>query len=234
MLNRVRAGWSAGADGIVRGPGTLAAAIVDGGHSDHPHHLDIAFVLNVDRWDETAVLDCVTGVGDDERAAVEQALQIWMATTAPTVFELLAQTREHASHFGPDDPQGFPGWHMIGGAIVGWASGEETFEIRDWMAAATPWHELAAIVDPDLDRPALNGIKIYVAGSPDFETAEVRLNGRRHDAASSALQQMAWPRPAALGSARTYCLLVHREEPPAQRTTARRGWRLPGRSRRRP
>jgi hypothetical protein len=147
----------------------------------------------------------------DTSAAIQQAIRMMMATTAAAVFELLNQRGEDAAHFAPTDPQGFPGWHMIGGTVIGWGVGEEVSAIRDWMAGTTPWNALAPVIEPGLDREALNGIKFYIAGSRDWETAEVRINGRRHDPASLALSALDWPRPEVLTSARTYTLLLHRE-----------------------
>lgn len=150
-LNQVREGWMAGDDGVVRGPGTVAVAVASN-HTDEPRHLDLEFILNVDRREETAIIDCMSGIAHDPRAAIEQAVHMWMSTTAAAVFELLDQTGEHAAHFPVGDPQGFPGWHMIGGTVLGWGQGTEVSSIRDWMARTTPWNALATAIEPGLNR----------------------------------------------------------------------------------
>ena len=209
-LNEARGGgWTAVEGGLVRGPGTLAVAVT-ANHSEEPRHLDLEFVLNAERRDETAIIDCVTGMARDVEAAIQQAIHMWMTTTAAAGFELLNQRGEDAAHFDPNDPQGFPGWHMIGGTVLGWGLSDES-AIGDWMAAVAPWNALASVIEPGLDRPMLNGIKFYLASSEGFEAAEVRINGLRHDPSSMALAHMDWPRTQTLTAARTYTVLLHRD-----------------------
>ncbi|MGI5489677.1 DUF6348 family protein [Microtetraspora malaysiensis] len=50
------------------------------------------------------------------------------------------------------------------------------------------------------------------ASDGSVETAEVRVDGVHHEAASRVLARLGWPRPAdGMSYARTFMLLVHRE-----------------------
>ncbi|WP_433357422.1 DUF6348 family protein [Microtetraspora malaysiensis] len=60
------------------------------------------------------------------------------------------------------------------------------------------------------------GIKAFFGGGHgadgSVETAEVRVDGVHHEAASRVLARLGWPRPAdGMSYARTFMLLVHRE-----------------------
>ncbi|MCL2653141.1 MAG: DUF6348 family protein [Propionibacteriaceae bacterium] len=196
--------WVVGESGLVRGPGTLGVAVVP--FLDEPsNHIDLEFILNVDRREETTLFDCVAGIGKTAQDAIRWALNLWIETTGAAVFELLHGTGEEADHFSGDDPHGFPGWHMVGSPILGYGIGDSPTAVRDWMSDACPWHDLAPLIVPSLTRPMLNGVKFFADSSG---TAEVRVNGVVNDAASEALIAMS-PRTPQWAAARTYLLLVH-------------------------
>ncbi|MFD7023430.1 DUF6348 family protein [Promicromonospora sukumoe] len=208
-LREAREGdWTVTEPGFVRGPGSTAVAIRPD-DSGTPSHLDLEFILNVDRRQETAIVDCVTGVAKDSSDAVRHAIFQWLQTTGAAVFELFEQRGETAGHFPHDDPFGVPGWHTIGGNTLGWGYGSTNQAVRDWMVANPPWVPIAERLKQGLDREHFNGIKLFIASSENFTTTEVRINGRVDEPASQALATLDWPRTAELSVGRTYLLLLH-------------------------
>ena len=79
--------------------------------------------------------------------------------------------------------------------------------------ACTRYYDDGKVIAPEIDRPYLNGIKFFLAGSKDSESAEVRINGRRSEAASAALAALDWPRPEKLAAGRAYVILVEADHP---------------------
>ncbi|MFD6443830.1 DUF6348 family protein [Promicromonospora sp. NPDC060204] len=211
-LREARAGdWRVTEPGFVRGPGSTAVAIQPD-DSGTPSHLHLAFILNVDRPEETAIVDCVTGVSKDPSDAVRHAIFQWLHTTGAAVFELFEQRGEIAGHFPHDDPFGVPGWHTIGGKALGWGYGATDLAVRDWMVANPPWVPITEHLKRGLDRERFNGIKLYIASSENYTSAEVRINGRVDEPASQALAMLDWPRTVELSVGRTYLLLLHDDD----------------------
>ncbi|ADB36019.1 hypothetical protein Kfla_7031 [Kribbella flavida DSM 17836] len=197
-------------DGLVRGPGTVGVTL-GRDHTGQSGHLDLNFVLNLDRPETTTLSDCVAGYGDTVEDATARAIDLWLGTTGSAVFELLIQDGSFAGHFGADDPAGFPGWHLIHGGIVGWGSGEQHQAAQLWARDHLIAPILAPVLRKDLELTGgqLIGIKVFFGGSSTSETAEVRVNGEVHDVASAVLAGLDWPRPDEdLTYARTYLLLV--------------------------
>jgi len=196
--------WTVDETDLVRGPGTAGVAVIP--YPDESwNHIDLEFILNVDRPAETALFDCVAGIGETPEQAIRWALKVWIGTTGAAVFEFLHGTGRQADSFAGDDSRGFPGWHMIGARIMGYGVGDSGTAVGVWMGEACPWHDLAPLIVPSLNRPMLNGIKFFADGNG---IAEVRVNGVVNDAASKALIAMS-PRTPQFAAARTYCLLVH-------------------------
>jgi len=197
------------ADGLVKGPGSTAVRLGDP-HSDDPHHLDLVYLLDVDRPEETAVVDCVAGFGAGDEAAVRRGVEIWASTTAVTLLELLAHSGRFAGHVDPRDPDGFPGWHAIHGGIVAWGVGDRHHVVQDWTLDHPLLPKLAPALAGGLPRKELVGVKLFFGGRAGDETAEVRVAGEYHEAASRALAELDWPRVAeGAAYARTFVLLVH-------------------------
>lgn len=195
---------------VVRGPGTVGVTL-GADDTGEPGHLDLDFVLNLDRPETTTLSDCVMGYGATPEESVDRAIGTWLDTTGSAVFELLVQDGSFAGHFGSDDPRGFPGWHLIHGGIVGWGSGPEREAVQLWALDHPLAPALAPVLGKDLDLTGgqLIGVKIFFGGREGVETAEVRVNGEVHDTASAALAELDWPRPVDdLSYARTYLLLV--------------------------
>jgi hypothetical protein len=199
--------------GRVRNEGRLA---VDLGH-DHAGtagHLDLVFVLDTERPEDTSLPDCVAGFGGTARESVERAVEIWATTSGAAVLELLDPGGRFATHFGPGEDGGFPGWHAIQGGITGWGAGSDHDAVQQWTAD----HGILPVIAPALSRAGLArdrliGVKIFFGTYKGTDTAEVRVNGRVCEPAGQALLAQPWPRPAEGGSyARTYAVLVHRED----------------------
>jgi hypothetical protein len=198
---------------LARGPGSLAVALGED-HTGSAGHLDLVFLLNVDRPDETDVADCSTGFGGTTLQKVERAVDSWIGTTASTVIELLEQQGRLAEHLPASNPEGYEGWHAIQGGITGWGVGDDHEQVRDWAAEhpllpALSW----ALGTETLPREHLVGIKVFFGSANGQDTAEVRVNGQVSPAASRAILDLPWPRAATGASyARTFALLVHTEE----------------------
>jgi hypothetical protein len=204
-------GWSLRPGPLLKGPGTSGVRVSEP-HDDSFRHVDLEFLLNVDRPDETSLINCGTGLSADPEEAIRDAVESWRATTATVALEVLTQHGEYATHLQPQEEIGFPGWHSIVGDIMGWGFGDEQGAKQQWLASAPPWVELAPLIRDGLDRPMLNGIKILVGQGGDFQTTEVRINGRFHEAASAALGAMDWPRTKQMNVGHLFLLLVHPAE----------------------
>jgi hypothetical protein len=198
-------------DGMARGPGAMAVVLSER-HPGSPGHLDLDFVLDVDRQEDTTVADCVAGYGATAEEAVDRAIQTWLDTTGSAVLELLLQDGSRAAHFASGDPDGFPGWHAIHGGITGWGTGDDHDAVQRWAVRHVLLRHLAPALKGTFDRDELIGVKAFFGGGEGTETAEIRVNGEVHEAASKALADLDWPRPATgVSYARTFMLLVHDE-----------------------
>lgn len=199
-------------DGMVKGPGTLAV-VLGADHTGRPSHVDLDFVLNVDRPHETTISDCVTGYGSTPEQVAAQAVRMWLDTTGSALLELLVQDGSHAAHYAPGDPDGLAGWHVIHGGINGWGVGDEHDAVQRWAVQHALLPPLASSLKGAFDREQLVGVKLFFGGGQGSEVAEVRVGGVCHDAASEALAELGWPRPErGFSYARTFVLLVHQDE----------------------
>ncbi|WP_329244271.1 DUF6348 family protein [Actinoallomurus sp. NBC_01490] len=201
-------------NGRVKGPGSTAVVLAKRpDHAGGDGHLDLDFVLNVDRPQDTTITDCVAGYGESPEAKVRQAVEMWAGTTVSAVLELLAQNGRFAAHLAPDDPDGLPGWHAIHGGVIGWGTGERYEAASQWLGDHAVLPDLApALTGEPFERHHLIGVKVFFGSTDGTDTAEVRVNGRVHPAASQALRDIAWPRTAGSAYARTFILLVHGPE----------------------
>jgi hypothetical protein len=70
--------WSAASveGSLSTGPGSLAIALRDN-HTEHDEHLDLDFILNVERPEDTTISDCVTGYGPTLQDARRQGIDTW-------------------------------------------------------------------------------------------------------------------------------------------------------------
>ncbi|KDN87187.1 hypothetical protein KCH_12720 [Kitasatospora cheerisanensis KCTC 2395] len=194
----------------VRGPGAMAVRLGKP-HNTHPHHFDLVFLADRDR-PETAVPDCVVGIDGGDHDPVRRGVEVWAATTGVSLIELVAHNGRFAGHLDPRDPDGMPGWHAIHGGMVGWGTGDRYHAVQDWLVRNPLPPALAPALGGDLGRDQLVGVKALFGSGGGEETAEVRVNGEPHPAASAALAALDWPRVAAGHAyARTFVLLVRRE-----------------------
>lgn len=202
--------WEA-VDGLAKGPGSAAVALA-APHGEGAAHLDLAFLLDAGRPQETAVTDCVAGFAVDSEAAVRRAVEVWASTTGVTLLELLAHNGRFAGHLHPSDADALPGWHGIHGGIVGWGTGDRHNAVQDWTLTHPLLPQLAPAFADGFGRDGLIGVKIFFGGGTGDEAAEVRVDGEVHEQASKLLLGLDWPRVAE-GSAyaRTFVLLVHPE-----------------------
>lgn len=116
-LNRLRGGGWIAEGARVRGPGTMAVDVdyrIDHRVQAGMAHLDLTLLLNVDRPD-SSIIDCIAGIGVDEREAVRQAVSSWVTTTASAIFEVVDHQGALATHFPPGSEYGFKDWHTVGG-----------------------------------------------------------------------------------------------------------------------
>ena len=191
---------------LLKGPGAMGVRV--GGHSDNIRHVDLEFLLNVDRAD-LSVVDCAYGLASDPEEAIRQAAGLWAGTTASAVLEFAFRRSTFAGHYGSDTPGGFPGWYAVISGTIGWGQGASFDAMQGWVLDTSPWTELAPVIATGLDRPHLNGVRISVGHGSNFEICEVAINGIRHEPSAAALNSMNWPRTEQMSSARTFLLLVH-------------------------
>ena len=105
--------------------------------------------------------------------------------------------------------------------------GEDASAKGQWIADTSPWAELAPVIARGLDRPFLNGVRLFVGQGGDFKNCEVRINGVLHEPSSAALAVMDWPRTEKMSTARVFLLLVHPEETSHRREGISQGKRWP-------
>lgn len=210
-LNRLHGTWTLAEPGVLRGPGRFAVTL-GAAHGGGRNHLDLNIIIDTDRAAETTIPDCATGLAADPTEAARQAIGVWCDTTARPVLELLTHRGELAEHYSATDPEGFPGWHMIAGNLAGWGGGGDPGALQRWLMNNPPWKTLAPVIAAGLDRDQLNGIKFFIAARAGYEVAEVRINGRAHEPSTAALLAQNWPRPTELTAARTFILLIHRDD----------------------
>lgn len=176
----------------------------------HDGHLDLTFILDTSQPIDTAIVDCVVGLGETPEDKVRRAVDVWATTTATTVLELLEQRGDHATYLSPDAPNGVAGWHTIHGRVIGWGNKDHHDTLQNWAIEHALLPALApALTDTPFERDDLIGVKIFFGSHGDHEAAEVRVNGKVHTSASEALQGLDWPRIRTGASyARTFVLLV--------------------------
>ena len=213
-LTAVHGTWTVRGDGRVEGPGTTAVIVRHrDGEKDGP--LELGFQVNRDDPDAPVLWDYAVGVGRTDEERVRASIHVWAQTTAPVVLELITQRGQFASHFGASDPAGFAGWHAIAGPILGWGADNSQVEsLQRWASENSLLPRLRTALLPALDRPELNGVKMFFGSTGDGVTTEVRVNGQIAPEATVALSAQDWPRFQSFGVIRTFVLLVHPDPVP--------------------
>lgn len=208
-LNALRPGWVVTGGAIV-GPDGAAVRLAERDVSRIEGHVDVQFVLDDASPRRVELWDCVVGYGATAADRARFAANMWGQTTAGVLLELKYSRRgEFADHYHAADAGGFSGWHSIAGAIVGFGKGESPSALQRWWLDNPVLPALARALDDSLNEPeGPFGLKILFGGDG---IAEVRVNGEQHDAASSALASLPWPRLSPAGFVRSYVLVLHRE-----------------------
>jgi uncharacterized protein DUF6348 len=215
-LTAVHGTWTVRGVDRLEGPGTTAVIVrrLDG-EKDGPY--EFGFQVNRDDPDVPVLWDYAVGFGATEEERVRASIHIWAQTTALVLLELITQQGQFASHFGPSDPAGFAGWHAIAGPILGWGADNSQVEsLQRWVSENSLLPPLRTALLPALDRPTLNGVKMFFGSTGDGVTTEVRVNGQIAPEATVALGALDWPRFQSFGVVRTFVLLVHPDPVPDQ------------------
>lgn len=209
VLNMLRAGWVITGDAIV-GPESAAVRLTQRHESRSEGHVDVQFVLDDTAARRIELWDCVAGIGISHSDRARFAAHLWGQTTAGALLELKYSLQgEFADHYHGADTGGFSGWHAIAGAIIGFGNGEAPVKLQQWWLSNPVLPILARALDESLtEEEAPFGLKILFGGDG---VAEVRVNGERNEAASSALASLPWPRLEPAGFVRSYVILLHRE-----------------------
>jgi Family of unknown function (DUF6348) len=211
VLNSLRPGWVTMGDAIV-GPDGATVRLTQRHESLSEGHVDVQFVLDDNAPRKVELWDCVVGYGTTPADRARFAAYLWGQTTAGTLLELKYSRRgEFADHYHATDEGAFSGWNAIAGAIVGFGRGESASTLQRWWLDNQVLPVLARALDDSLSElDAPYGLKILFGGDG---IAEVRVNGEQHDAASSVLAGLPWPRLSPPGFVRSYVLVLHREDP---------------------
>jgi hypothetical protein len=179
-------------------------------HTDHPGHFDIGFSTTLGAPGPGVIIDCISGFGTGP-AAFDTVLHIWSETSGACFLEMATGgTGRYATHLRDLDPAAIPGWHTISSGVLGYGPDEASNEVlQAAMLDSQILSALAPKLTPVMDRPELNGIKVFLCRSPDSTTAEIRVNGEPAVLASEAMAAHPWPAVAAPTMARFYAVAVH-------------------------
>lgn len=210
-LNALKPGWSVTRDGIV-GPGGAVVRLTQRHEVQSVGHVDVQFILS-DASTRPAVLwDCVAGFGATPAERARFAARLWSQTTAGALCELKYSLRgEFADHFRGNEPGGLTEWHVICSPILGFGAGESSCKLQQWWLDNPVLPSLThALGDSLSEQDCPHGIKILFGGDGDG-IAEVRVDGEPHEAASTALAGLAWPRLEPPGFVRSYVIALHRD-----------------------
>lgn len=112
------------------GPGDDTAVFLTPGRCGSadptPGHLDLALVYGLGQPEgSTTVADCVSVPGPDVETRLRRGIQTWVDTTATAVLTAMGARTPLGAHFGPEDPGGVAGWHIVTGGISGYGTGPE-------------------------------------------------------------------------------------------------------------
>jgi uncharacterized protein DUF6348 len=210
VLNQCKPGWRVTERGLCGPEGDLVR-LAQRHPSQAEGHVDVGFVLDTASPTRVELWDCVAGVGATPAARAQFAAHLWLQTAAAALLELKYSRRgEFADHYRGTDHNGFPAWHIICGAVVGFGKGESPGRLQRWWLENSVLPTVARALSSSLNEQSCpHGIKILFGGDG---VAEVRLDGEEHHAASMAVAALAWPRLDPPGFVRSYVIVLHREE----------------------
>jgi hypothetical protein len=172
--------------------------------------VDVEFVLDDRAGRKVGLWDCVSGFGATPAERAQNAAHLWAGTTAPALLELKYSRRgEFADHYRGHEPDGFPGWHVICGAVMGFGHGDSPQKLQDWWLKNPFLSTLSIALEGSVGEEGCpHGIKIFFGGDG---IEEVRLDGEPHERASARLGTLDWPRIQPAGFVRSYVVVLHRE-----------------------
>jgi hypothetical protein len=208
-LNALKPGWEITERGIV-GPDKALVRFEQRHTSTSEGHLDVQFVLEGESSIGPQLWDCVVGFGATPVERAESAAHLWSQTTAGALLEFKYSLRgEFADHYRGTEPEGFRGWHVICGPILGYGQGDSAEQLQRWWLENPMLPALSRVLNDSLDECSCpHGIKILFGGDG---VAEVRLNGERHEAGSATLADFPWPRLEPPSFVRSYLIVLHRD-----------------------
>ncbi|MFE4698835.1 DUF6348 family protein [Streptomyces sp. NPDC056738] len=174
-------------------------------HHGGGRHYDLVAMPDVSlQPDVPCFMDCVVAVSGDARKAAD----VWVQTAGACLLELLDPRSRFADHLEPDDERGVPGWHsIVSGTIAFGLDGAENRRLQTALLDANVLHRIADSFTAELESPYFNGVKVFYGGRPGAMQAEIRVNGERHEAASTAMAALELPEPKVFTVARHYALL---------------------------
>ncbi|WP_344664226.1 DUF6348 family protein [Catenulispora yoronensis] len=201
-LNARGGGWEiteATKGPLLMGPRDDLAVIFDpgacGDDDPSPEHLSLLVLYGLGRpGGATRLIDCVSVPGPDLETSLQRAAETWADTTGAALLAALGLPSPVAGHFGGDDPNGVPGWHIVAGGVGGYGAGPEHSAVKDWLFDNPPWRLLVPALGEELDRSRPHAVKVFLAVGKGTVTSEVRLDGEVHEEASLALMGADWPR----------------------------------------
>lgn len=160
-----------------------------------PGHLDLVLAYGLGQpGGSTPVADCTSVPGPDLETSLRRAVQTWTDTTATAVLSSLGARTPLGAHFGPEEPPGVPGWHIVTGGVAGYGTGPDHEAMKAWLFENPPWPLVARAFGDDLDPARTHAVKVFIGAGAGRVVSEVRLDGEIHEAASEALGTSHWPR----------------------------------------
>lgn len=209
-LESLRPGW-AFLDGRIVGAEGVSVTLSQRHAADNNGHVDVEFAASGARGHVVTFMDCVSGFGPTAEARAQFAAQLWAQTTGGACLEFAYSMRgDFADHYRGSDPGGFTRWHVIAGAILGFGDGDSAGALQRWWLSQPILPTLAEVLVPEIHDPhSPRGLKILFGGD---RVAEVRVDGERHEAASSALADLPWPSLEPAAFVRSYVILLHPDD----------------------
>lgn len=176
------------------------------------HHYDLIAFPHVDPAPgvgmQTGIpcfVDCAVAMSGNPRHAAD----MWVQTAGMCLLELLDGRGRFADHFGPGDQGYIPGWHTIASGAAGFGIDvTQTGNLQAALLGANVLSRVAETFIADLESPFFNGIKVFYGGQPGAMSAEIRVNGARHEAASAAMASLGLPEPTVFTAVRYYALML--------------------------
>lgn len=172
---------------------------------DDIRHVHLEFLVNVDRAAETSIADCASGLARDPEEL----------SARPSRSGRTPPPRSCSNSPGSEAPS--PPITVLTPRRLPRLAHHHRRHIRlglrGFIRCETEMDRGHFTLDGarpgDLDRPYLNGVRIFVGQGGDFESCEVKINDSLHEPSTAALASMNWPRTEQMSTAKAFLLLVH-------------------------